>query len=218
VECPAVSSQQDLASSRQVFRSSGAIILWWIWVALAVAAVIDLALQSGGHDAVVMALVVVAVTGALYACALGPRIVADATGITLENPLRSYRVRWGGVESVDAPNALRVHCVPEPGAAKGRILNSWAVQSSPRADRSAQMRARRGRRQQLPAGYGRYPAEAQAALKRSLAESTALQLDERAKRERAAGAAGGQPEARWAWLSIAAMVVPLVALIVAVFT
>jgi Bacterial PH domain len=218
VECPAVSSQQDQANGRQVFRSGGAILLWWVWVALAVAALIDLALQSHGHDAVVMALVVAAITGVLYACALRPRIIADATGITIENPLREYRVRWGGVESVDAPNALRVHCLPAPGAARGKILNSWAVQSSPRADRSSEMRAkRRGLRQQVPAGYGRYPAEAQAALKQSLAESTARQLDERAKRERAGGAAGGQPEARWAWLPIAAMVVPLVALIVVVF-
>ena len=211
-------SQQDLASSRQVFRSAGSIILWWGWVALAVAALVDLAVQSHGHDAVVMALVVLAVTGALYGCALRPRIVADDAGIAIENPLRDYRVRWGGVERVDAPNALRVHCVPAPGTAKGKILNSWAVQSSPRAERSAQVKARRGRRQQLPAGYGRYPEAAKAASKRSLAESTAQQLDERAQRERASGAAGGPPEVHWAWLSIAAMVVPLVALIVIAFT
>jgi hypothetical protein len=42
------------------------------------------------------------------------------------------------------------------------------------------------------------------------------QLNERARRERAAGAAGGQPEARWAWAPIAAMAVPLAALIVIV--
>jgi Bacterial PH domain len=213
-----VSSQQDLASSRQVFRSGGAIVLWWTWAALAVAALIDLGVKSHDHDAIVMALVVLAITGVLYACAFRPRIVADAVGIAVENPLRDYRVRWGEVERVDAPNALQVHCVPAPGVAKGKILNSWAVQSSPRAERSAQMKARRGRRQQLPAGYGRYPEEANAASKRSLAESTAQQLDERAKRERAAGAAGGPTEAHWAWLSIAAMVVPVVALIVIAFT
>jgi hypothetical protein len=213
-----VSSQQDLASSRQVFRSAGAIMLWWAWVALAAAALADLAVQSHGHDAVVMALVVLAVTGVLYGCAFRPRIVADATGIVVENPLRDYRVRWGGVERVDAPNALRVHCVPAHGTAKGKILNSWAVQASPRADRTAQMKARRGRKQLPPAGYGRYPEEAGAASRRSLAESTARQLDERARQERADGAAAGPPEAHWAWLSIAAMVVPLVAVIVVAFT
>lgn len=213
-----MSSQQDLASSRQVFRSAGSIVLWWGWVALAVVALVDLAVESHGHDAVVMALVVFAVTGALYGCALRPRVVADVTGIAVENPLRDYRVRWGGVERVDAPNALRVHCVPAPGAAKGKILNSWAVQSSPRADRVAERKARRGRRQQYPAGYGRYPEEAKVASRHSLAESTARQLDERLQRERAAGAASGPPEAHWAWLSIAAMVVPLVALIVVAAT
>jgi len=65
-----------------------------------------------------------------------------------------------------------------------------------------------------PAGYGRYPAQAQEALRRTPAESAAHQLDERAQRERAAGAADGQPEKRWAWASIAVMAVPLAALIV----
>ncbi len=35
-------------------------------------------------------------------------------------------------------------------------------------------------------------------------------------REHGAGAAGGPPEARWAWVAIAAMAVPLLALIVVV--
>jgi hypothetical protein len=165
-------------------------------------------------------MLVVAVTGALYGLAFRPRVIADAGGITLENPLRDCRVPWGAVEKVDAANALRVHCAAPPGASKGKILHSWAVQSSPRAARAAQSRARRaaltGRR---PAtGYASDPASAQAATPSGSAEFTARQLDERARRERAAGAAGGQPEARWAWLSIAVMAVPLVAFIVVALT
>ena len=210
-----MSSQQDLAGSREVFRSPGSLILSWVWVVIAIVALIDLAVQARDQSAVVMAVLVVAVTGAVYACALRPRIVADAKGITVENPLRDHHVPWGAVERVDAVNAVAVHCVAAPGAAKGKVVHSWAVQSSPRSAQRAQFRARRAQAGQ-PAGYGNYPAEAQEALRRTFAESTANQLNERVRRERATGAAGGQPEMRWAWASIAAIVVPLVALIVVV--
>jgi Bacterial PH domain len=217
VECPAVSSQQDPAGDREVFRGAGSLILWWLWVVFAAVAVIDLIVQGSGRSAVIMAVLVAAITGLVYGCALRPRIVADGGGITVENPLRDHRVPWGAVEKVDAAHAVRVHCAPAPGASKGQIISSWAVQSSPRAARAAEYRSRRQtRRMGQPAGYGRYPAEAQEALRRSPAEATARQLDERAKRERAAGAAGGQPEARWAWAAIAVMAVPLVALVVVV--
>jgi hypothetical protein len=210
-----VSSQQDLAANREVFRSGGSFVLWWVWVVIAIVALIDLAIQAHNHSALVMAVLVVAITGAVYACALRPRIVADAGGITVENPLRDHRVPWGAVEKVDAVNAVGVHCVAAPGAGKGKTVHSWAVQSSPRSAQKAQYRARRAQARH-PAGYGGYPAEAQEALRRTLAASTAHQLNERAQRERAAGAAGGQPEAQWAWAPIAAMAVPLAALIVVV--
>ncbi len=210
-----MSSQQDLAANREVFRSGGSFVLWWVWVVIAIVALIDLAIQAHNHSALVMAVLVVAITGAVYACALRPRIVADAGGITVENPLRDHRVPWGAVEKVDAVNAVGVHCVAAPGAGKGKTVHSWAVQSSPRSAQKAQYRARRAQARH-PAGYGGYPAEAQEALRRTLAASTAHQLNERAQRERAAGAAGGQPEAQWAWAPIAAMAVPLAALIVVV--
>ena len=212
-----MSSQQDLAGDREVFRSTGSLILWWFWAVFAAVALADLIVQGTGHSAVIMAVLVAAITAVLYGCAFRPRIVADAAGITVENPLRDHRVPWGTVEKVDAAHAVRVHCVPAPGASKGKIISSWAVQSSPRSARAAEYRSRRQTWQLGHApGYGRYPAEAQERLRRSFAEATARQLGERAGRERGAGAAGGPLEARWAWAAIAVMAVPLVALIVVV--
>jgi hypothetical protein len=213
-----VSLKQDQAGDREVFRSTGSLILWWVWAVFAAVTLIDLIVQGIGRSAVIMAVLVVAITALVYGCALRPRIVADAGGITVENPLRDHRVPWGAVEKVDAVHAVRVHCVAAPGASKGKIINSWAVQSSPRATRAAEYRSRRQARRVggRPAGYGRYPAEAQEALRRSVAEATARQLEERVSREHGAGAAGGQPEGRWAWVAIAVMAVPLVALIVVV--
>jgi hypothetical protein len=212
-----VSSQQDPAGDREVFRSTGSLILWWLWAVFAAVTLVDLIVQGSGHSAVIMAVLVVAITGLVYGCAFRPRIVVGAGGITIENPLRDHRVPWGTVEKVDAVHAVRVHCAPAPGAGKGKIINSWAIQSSPRAARAKEYRSRRqARRLGSAPGYGRYPAEAQEALRRSLAEVTARQLDERVSREHGAGAAGGPPEAHWAWAAIAAMAVPLLALIVVV--
>jgi len=45
-------------------------------------------------------------------------------------------------------------------------------------------------------------------------QAMARQLDERARREHAAGAAGGAPVTSWAWPSLAAMILPALALIV----
>jgi hypothetical protein len=205
-----VPSQQDPAGDREVFRSTGSVVLWWVWAALAGATLIDLAVQGSGRSAIVMAAVVVAITGAVYACGLRPRIVADHAGITVANPLREHLVPWGRVEKVDAVNAVRVHCTPGPGASKGKIVHSWAVQSSPRSARRGELRARKAVQQTTrPAGYGHYPQEAQEALRRNMADFTARQLDERAQHEHAAGAEGGRLQVRWAWLSIAAMAVPL---------
>ena len=215
-----MSSQQDRAGGREVFRGPGSLILWWGWVVIGVAILADVAVQGSGRPAAVAAVLVAAVTGVLYGCALRPRVIADAAGITVENPLRDHRVRWAAVTKVDAVYTLRVHCAPAPGATRGQVLHSWAVQSSPRAARAAQLRASRGAQQRgrrearpRPGGYG-HPAQAQPPPRPTHAESAAQRLDERARREREAGAAAGPPQARWAWASIAAMAVPLVALIV----
>ena len=138
-----MSSQQDPAGDREVFRSTGSLILWWLWAVFAAVTLVDLIVQGSGHSAVIMAVLVVAITALVYGCAFRPRIVADAGGITVENPLRDHRVPWGAVEKVDAVHAVRVHCVAAPGASKGKIINSWAVQSSPRAARAAEYRSRR---------------------------------------------------------------------------
>jgi hypothetical protein len=179
MESPAVSSQQGLAGDREVFRGAGSVVLWWVWVLIAIGTLIDLAVQGRDHSAVVMAALVTAITGAVYGCALRPRIVADAGGITVENPLRDHHAPWGVVDKVDTVYAVRVHCAPGPGASKGKIFHSWAMQSSPRSARAGQRRGRRSMTQEAggPAGYGRYPGQAQEALRRTPAEFAAHQLD-----------------------------------------
>ncbi len=216
-----MSSQQDPAGDREVFRSPGSVVLWWAWVVVAVAILADVAVQGRDHSAAVVAVLVVAVTGVAYGCALRPRIVADSAGITVANPLRDHHVPWGAVAKVDSVHALRVHCAAAPGQRRGKVIHSWAVQSSPRAARRQEFRARRAmQRVGGAAGYGQYPAQAREALQRAPADFAAQQLNERAQRAHGGGtpavpgAEQGRPEVRWAWAAIAAMVVPVLVLVV----
>jgi hypothetical protein len=213
-----VSSQRDPAGDREVFRGAGAVVLWWAWVVVAVIVLADLAVQGRDHTAVVMTVLVVAITGVAYAGALRPRVVADSAGITVANPLRDHHVPWASVVKVEAVNALRVRCAAAPGQKRGKVVHSWAVQNSARAARREQFRARRAMQRVGGAGgYGAYPAPARDALQRTAADFAVLQLTERAQRAQQAqgtGEAGGQPQVRWAWGAIAAMVLPVMALVV----
>jgi hypothetical protein len=265
-----VFTRTDLPGERQVYRTSGSLLAWWAWVAFAVVLLIVLAFGHHDHAALVTASIAVAITGIMYACALRPRIVADAAGIAVVNPLRVHEVPWPAVTQVDLVQNVRVHYrdaaggVPggdEPGGGppgREKIVHSWAVQSTGRSRTRSELRARRAaRRGTTPEpGYARLPDAARAALAGSAAEFTARQLDERARLQRSAASAagpgpsgpasgpasavvstagpgaagpasaadagsGGAPDAvpavaqvHWSWGPIAAMVVPLLILLV----
>jgi len=201
-------SRKHPDSKPEVFRSAGSLILSWAWFVVAVIILVDLAVQGRNHVAVVTAAAVLVVTGIVYACAYRPKIVADSAGIGLINPVRDHRVPWAAVVKVDVVNAVRVHCTPAPGADHGKVLYSWAVQSSPRSARRAAMRREtantsrgrlipRPRSLQPPPGtpppgsvprYGEMPDAAKEALNRSSAEFTAGRLSELAQHARAAAA------------------------------
>lgn len=206
----AASPDQD----RQVYRPAPAVVLWWLWVAFALANLLDIAVRGRSHTAVVVAVVIVAITGVMYACALRPRVVADATGITIVNPLRDHLIPWGAVTSVDVGDTLQVHC-SRPGGGKEKVLHSWAVQSSRRGRAKAEMRARRSaaRDQNLP-GSSRLPPEARALAGKNQAVLTAEALASRAVAAQAAGQAGGVWTTRWSWSSIAAIGLPVIALVI----
>jgi Bacterial PH domain len=275
-------AREDPDSKPEVFRSPGSLILSWAWFVVAAIILVDLAVQGRDHVAVVTAATVLVITGIVYACAYRPKIVADSAGISLVNPVRDHRVPWAAVVTVDVVNAVRVHCTPAPGAARGKVLYSWAVQASPRSARKAEMRREAARRPggrliprprslQPPPGtpppgtvpkYGEMPDTAKAALDRSTADFTAARLSERAQHARqaairaaaarlpadqdagqpgepgagqsgepgadqavavaadpvaagdsSAAATAEQATARWAWLPIAAMTVPLLLLL-----
>src|SRR5882757_5065435 len=117
----AVFSRQDLLSERQVYRTTGSLVAWWAWTAFAVVVLVVLALRHHDHTALVTAVLIVAITGIMYACALRPRIVADDAGVTVVNPLREHVLPWSAVTQVDLKHNVRVHYrgpAPEPGYAR----------------------------------------------------------------------------------------------------
>jgi hypothetical protein len=163
------------------------------------------------HATLVTAAVVVAITGIMYSCALRPRIVAEAGGIAVVNPLRVHEVPWPAVIRVDLVHNVRVHYrdpaggvpaggVPAGGVPAGgmlggeKIVHSWAVQSTGRSRTRSELRARRAARRGMTPepGYARLPDAARAALAGSAAEFIARQLDERAQLQRSA-ASGARP-------------------------
>jgi hypothetical protein len=202
-----VFTRTGLPGERQVYRTSGSLVAWWAWVALAVVLLVVLAFGRRDHAALVTASVVVVITGIVYACALRPRIVADAAGSTVVNPLRTHEVPWAAVTQVDLVQNVRVHYRIPGGGTRGggtpsggtrgggtpggeKIVHSWAVQSTGRSKTRSELRARRAaRRGTAPEpGYARLPDAAQAALAGSAAEFIARQLDERARVQNTAAA------------------------------
>ena len=214
-------SAQQAAS--KVFRLPGPVVFWWGWVVFAVANLVDLAIQGHDRTSVQVAVGLLAVTGVVYACALRPRVVTDADGITVLNPVRDYRVPWGRVSEVYLGETVQVAC--SPGAtASGKLVRSWALYSPRRSRLKAELRGSRWDRNlaSRPSGYARLPAEARAAAKQHPAELMAREIQGLASkaRERRPGAADaaadGAVMASWARSSLAAVLLPVLALVLVI--
>jgi hypothetical protein len=198
----------------EVFRRTGPLVVWWIWLAFALFNVVDLAIQGSGHLPAVVTAILVAITGVVYACALRPRVVASDAGLVVLNPVRDHRVPWGAVEAVDVGDWVRVHCAPAPGAAAGKTIDCWALFAPARTKLRAE---RRAKDPAVMSQARRLPDEARYLVSLSVPQAIAVKLDDRARREHDRGEVDGTPTATWAWPSLVAMVVPALALIIVVF-
>ena len=227
------------ASGRQVFRTPGSVVLWWAWLVVAVLILGSVALRGHNHAGAVTALVVLAITGCMYACAWQPRIVTDADGITVQNPLRWHLLPWPLVTTVELVQTVEVHYTAAPGESREKKVHSWAVQSSAASRTRAELRAKRnartiarlsprsaprrlrfradrvwaadGRGHRGPAGLGRR-VHPQAAQREGRGRAPAGRAATRTTPPPAA-APGQRAEVRWAWWQIAAIAVPVLVLI-----
>ena len=210
----------------QTFRSPFAVAIWWLWALFALGNLIDLAVQGRNHGSVDVAFAVLLITGVVYTAAQRPRIVADSGGLTLTNPLRDHRVGWAAVAGIDAAELIRVRCKwpLDDGGTGSRTIYSWAVHSSRRKQAAARMRERRRAARAAPRGRGfgafgtppealRPPAPTAADADHVVTTLTSLadQAQAAAPDERAV-----PPVTTWNWLAIALIVVPALALLIAV--
>jgi len=197
----------------KVFRLPGPVALWWAWVVFAVVNLADLAIQGHDRASAQIAIGLLAITGVVYACALRPRVITDADGIALLNPIRDCRVPWGLVSDIYLGESVQVHCSPG-AAAKVQVLHSWALYAPRRSRLRAEVRGSRWERNlaSRPSGYGRMPAEAREAAKQTTVQLMAREIKNMASQARERGAAGGAVVRSWAWSSLAAIGVPALAL------
>jgi Bacterial PH domain len=235
-----VSDKQD-PSGRQVFRSAGAVMIWWVWLLFAVGNLIDLAIQGRDHLSLVAAFILLFVTGIVYVTARRPRIIVDADGLTIANPVRDHRIDWAAVAGADPTEVLRVRCEwPEGDGTRRRIIYSWAVHSSKRRQLAAEMRAQRQAERGGRAGagggaglfggtfgrgFGRSADSAQALAPAPAPEGDALRLDvgkivatltehaEKARLDRLEAQATA-PVSTWDLVAVAVIIVPGLALLI----
>ena len=235
--------------NREVFRLAPPLILWWVWVAFAVANLADFAIEGApARFAIVVSAILVTITGLAYALALRPRVITEPSGLTIVNPFRDHHVPWAAITAVDTGEWVLVHYAPgragagppgvpsPPSSAASTAVSCWALYISARTKRRTTALARPAPRPRaLPyssafaapgpePGYAekyRLPEEARYLASLPAAEAIAVRLDTRAGRERARRKPDPETQenpvtARWAWRSIAAVVLPALALLIIV--
>jgi hypothetical protein len=209
-------AQGQQVSKREVYRSPAVLFIWWVWVAFALANLIDLALQGRDHFGAQIAALLILITGVVYVAAFRPRVTADEDGIAITNPLRDYQLPWGCVEDVDLGDSVLVSCRWQDGGERSKVFYCWAIHSPRRSRLKAEMRARRAasKAERQTARYGRLPPEVRAAMGKTDAENIAAALMERVSMARAAGVQDGKPVARWDPLAVLALVLPIVLVII----
>ena len=161
----------------------------------------------------------------------GPRVIADHVGLAILNPFRDHRVPWAAILTVDTGDWVQVHYALDGDAtgaktsAASRSISCWALYVSARTKRKA-ARPPRPRRSWFPSlpggldkdagdqGTSRLPEEAKYLASLPPAKAIASRLDTRAEKERARGEHTGPVTAQIAWLPLAAVTVPALALLI----
>jgi hypothetical protein len=202
------------AAGRTTFRLHAPLVLWWCWVVFAVGNLIDLVAQSRDWFSLEITGALLVVTAFMYACALRPRVISDASGLTVRNPFREYVVPWGRMAGVFLGDSVEVQYQRPP--AEPKTIYSWALYSPRRARaraelkmatgmRRSQYNQRQQRRYQVEpsASYGKAPAQAREMSRQHPSHVMAGELGRRCNEAQAAGAADGTVIARWAWGAVA---------------
>ena len=224
----------EATGEREMFRLNAPVVIFYIWLAFAAFNVVDLALQAKPRFALEVGLVIATITGVAYACGLRPRVIADGRGLTVINPIREWHLPWSSLRAVDVRDWVRFTC-----AGRSRAIESWALFATARVKRNYTQRAQ-DYTAKTPS-TNRMPDEARRLMSQPAVVIIASRIEARLNAEQASAKRAQKAQAkaaktanadqatetsgivetdesgvtaRWAWLSIAAMVIPAVALVV----
>ncbi len=195
-----------------VFRHPIPLVIWWIWVAFAVANFTDVAIVDHGLTVLKVGVGLLAVTGIAYATTVHSRVESDDDGVTVFNPLRNHRAPWGAVEGIFLGDSVEFVCYRR-APKKTKTIYSWALYSSRRSRARSQMQRSffSTRRVEISS---RAPAEAAELAKKAPAQLMAVELGRLAVQARQNGAPSAVVKSRWSWLPMLAIVIPVAALVV----
>jgi hypothetical protein len=220
------------AAKPQVFRSPVAAAMWWLWGLFAVGNLVDLAVQGRDHVSLVAAAILLVITGVVYATAQRPRIIAADDRVVVKNPMRDHSITWNTVAKLDVLDLIRFHCEwpeqPDRPAGK-RVIYAWAIHMSRRRQMGQQIkaasRAKSGRSGGMLGTRGAYSTSSSTGYGTPAppkpitndAEQVLKTLNERLEQAHADGdwqAAARPPVSTWYWPSFAAILVPVVFLVI----
>ncbi|RCV49666.1 PH domain-containing protein [Marinitenerispora sediminis] len=177
-------------------------VLGWIWIAVVLLNLIDLAVRGRSYAAVVAGAVLLLSAGAVYVLALRPRVVATDRGVRVVNPLREVFVPWAAFTWADVTDVLRVH-------AGDQVFRSWPLRETRRARVRDNLR-RAASSADVTAVDDRDPRDMRPT------ELVARQLRQEAERGRARvpadGGAATEPSVLWSPDALVALGVPLLLL------
>ncbi len=192
---------------KTVFRRIPPVVLWWVWVVFALFNLIQVIIPDHDYFSIEFAVGLLAVTGIVYATALRPKVFATPDGIEVQNPVRDHLIRWGALNGVFLGDAVELSCT-RPAPRKDQTIYCWALYSRRRSRlKSQQLGIRSWSRVSPRAATVSEPGV------HDPAQLIAAELGRRSTQAREAGATAATLESRWAWQSIAFMVVPAAALL-----
>ena len=210
---PAVSAGRIAPDGSRSYRLVAPLVLWWVWVAIAVVAIADPLIQGTHQIPAAYAAGTLAITGLTFACTLWPKVVADDAGLMVRNPFRSFRIPWDAVRGVFIGDSVEIQYARQ-GPKSDKTVYCWALYSSRRSRSKSALRAGLDRRRGALAGAGRLQPEATAVLSKGAAELMAAELAQVLERVPRTDDATGVVTGSWAWLPLAVVLVPALALAV----
>ncbi len=172
-----VSAGRLFPDGRRMYRLVTPQVVWWTWVGLAVLSVGDLIIQGHDYLSLKFALGLLTVTGLVFACTLWPSVIVDEGGITVQNPVRRFRIPWGAVRGIFLADSVEIQCVRSPQK-KDKTVYTWALSSARRGRAKARLHGwqwDQGRRSR-PSRYGQLPGQAKELVKMTQTEIMAREM------------------------------------------